>query len=96
MTASPTMATQRTVQGLFYHCSSIAHLFCINFPDHVSYHNKKTAFARAVSSPIGRNNMGRAEEAVANVRRCSFVQVSTYSSKHHKISDKKQISCGIC
>lgn len=70
------MATQRTMQRLCYHCSSITHLFCMNLPDCISYHNEKTDFALVLFSPlIHRNKMGRAE-AVANVKRCSYTQVS--------------------
>lgn len=49
ITASPTMATQRTVWGLCYRCLSVIYLFCINFPDHISYHRKRTDFALMLS-----------------------------------------------
>lgn len=49
ITDSPTMATQRTVQGLCYCCLSVIYLFCINFSDHISYHRKRTDFALMLS-----------------------------------------------
>lgn len=49
ITGSPTMATQRTMQGLCYCCLSVMYLFCTNFPDHRSYHSNKTDFALVLS-----------------------------------------------
>lgn len=49
ITASPTMAIQRTVQGVYYCYLSVIYLFCINFPDHISYHSKRTDFALMLS-----------------------------------------------
>lgn len=49
ITACPAMATQRKMQELCYCCLSAIYLFCINFPDHISYHSKKIDFVFMVS-----------------------------------------------